>query len=289
MDPIQGLMIALGIFTLFYVVTWFQGARQKAAEGFPRPVELVIGALTNFFDTLGIGSYAPTTALFRSFKLVKDEWIPGTLNIGHTLPTVLQAFFFIGAVSVDVTTLVLMIAAAAGGAFLGARIVAGWPRRNIQLGMGIALVCAAALFAARNLDMIKIGGTSDGVSGVMLVVAVVVNFFLGALMTIGIGLYAPCMILISFLGMNDRAAFPIMMGSCAFLMTAATQPFVRKGAYSLKAALGLAIGGLPAVWVAAKIVKELPLANLRWLVAVVVLYTGVTMLRSAFSKETASS
>lgn len=285
MDPITGLRIALGFFTLFFVVIWVRGALAKTAEGFPGPGELVIGAVTNFFDTLGIGSYAPTTALIRGFRLTKDEWIPGTLNIGHTLPTVLQAFLFIGAVAVDVTTLFVMIAAAVAGAYLGANIVAGWSRAKVQLGMGVALLVAAALFAARNLELIKIGGSAEGVTGAMLAAGVVGNFFLGALMTIGIGLYAPCMILVSFLGMNERAAFPIMMGSCAFLMTAATRPFVQKGAYSLKVALGLALGGLPAVYVAATIVKELPLNELRWLVAGVVLYTGVTMLSAAFKRE----
>ena len=100
-------------------------------------------------------------------------------------------------------------------------------------------------------------------------------------MTIGVGLYAPCMLLISVVGMNERAAFPIMMGSCAFLMTGATKPFVDLGSYSFKSALGLAIGGFPAVLIAAYVVKSLDLVTLRWGVAAVVLYTGLTMLRSA--------
>ena len=281
MDPITALLVLLGLFTVFYLFTVYQGAKKKRAEGVPGALEVGIGFVTNFFDTLGIGSYAPTTSMFKAWKLVKDEWIPGTLNIGHTLPTVVQAFIYIGAVAVDVTTLFSMIAAAVVGAFFGARVVASWPRRTVQIAMGSALLVAAVLFAARNLGYLTIGGTADGVSGVMLVVAIVVNLALGALMTIGIGLYAPCMILISFLGMNERAAFPIMMGSCAFLMTGATKPFVDRGSFSLKAALGLAIGGIPAVVIAAYIVKSLNLDTLRWVVAVVVLYTGVTMLRSA--------
>ncbi len=115
----------------------------------------------------------------------------------------------------------------------------------------------------------------------MLVVAIVGNLILGALMTIGIGLYAPCMLLVAFIGMNERSAFPIMMGSCAFLMPSATKPFVDKGSYSLKVALGLAIGGIPGVLLASFIVTGLPIVPLRWMIAAVVLYTGIAMLRSA--------
>ncbi len=105
---------------------------------------------------------------------------------------------------------------------------------------------------------------------------------LGALMTIGIGMYAPSMIMMSLLGMNPTAAFPIMMGSSAFLMPVAGMRFIRARAYSLRAAVGLALGGLPAVLIAAFIIKSLPLTVMRWLVVVVVVYAAVAMLRSAY-------
>jgi uncharacterized membrane protein YfcA len=280
-NPVAWLLLTLGAFTVFYLVTVYRGSRSKTGEGLPGPLHLVIGFVTNFFDTLGIGSYATTTAMFRAWKLVKDEWIPGTLNVGHTIPTVVQGFIFIGAVAVDPITMILMILASIVGAVWGARYVANWPRRNIQLGMGTALFIGAFLFAGKNLGYISSKGEAVGVAGGMLVLAVLGNIFLGALMTIGVGLYAPCMLLISAVGMNEKSAFPIMMGSCAFLMTGATKPFVSAGAYSYKAALGLALGGIPAALIAGLWVKDLDLVKLRWGVAVVVLYTGVTMLRSA--------
>jgi uncharacterized membrane protein YfcA len=118
-------------------------------------------------------------------------------------------------------------------------------------------------------------------TGNMLVVAIAVNFVLGALMTLGIGLYAPCLILVSLLGMNSDAAFPIMMGSCAFLMPVAGLRFVAARSYDARAAIGLALGGIPGVLIAAIIVKKLPLDWLRWLVVVVVLYAAFMMLRAA--------
>jgi uncharacterized membrane protein YfcA len=206
--------------------------------------------------------------------------------VGHTLPSITQAFIFIALVEVEVMTLVALIAAAVVGSWLGAGIVARWPRRKVQIGMGLALLAAAALFALRNVDEMRgtpvfPGGQALGLAGPLFVVGIVGNFVLGALMTLGIGLYAPCLIMISLLGMNPRAAFPIMMGSCAFLMPVASAKFISVGRYAARPALGLTLGGIPAVLVAAFIVKSLPLTALRWLVMVVVLYSAAMMLASA--------
>jgi len=178
-----------------------------------------------------------------------------------------------------------MVAAAMLGAWLGAGIVAKWPKRKVQIGMGAALLAAAVFFTMRNLGLFPAGSTAIGVSGVLLLVAVAGNFFLGALMSLGIGLYAPCMILVSLLGMSETTAFPIMMGSCAFLMPVGSLKFIREKAYSIRAAVGLAIGGIPGVLVAAYIVKSMNLKTVRWLVIVVVVYTALTMLYSAFSER----
>jgi len=293
MNPIQVLLLALGGLTLFYVAAWMQTVlkvRHERAGGspatdarFPTPLAMGVGAVTNFFDTLGIGSFATTTAMFKAFKMVEDRIIPGTLNAGHTLPTIVQAFFYIAVIPVDVVTLVSMILAAVAGARIGAGMVAGWSKRTVQLGMGFALLAAAIFFTMRNLGLFPAGSDAIGVTGIKLVIAVAGNFLLGALMSLGIGLYAPCMILVSLLGMSETTAFPIMMGSCAFLMPVGSLKFIKERAYSLRVALGLALGGIPGVIIAATIVKSLELSTVRWLVIVVVLYTAITMLAAAFS------
>ena len=296
MNPISGLLAALGVLTAVYVGGWFSAIRnargvrssgdpQATDARFPDAVQLAIGAVTNFFDTLGIGSFATTTAMFRVLKMVPDRIIPGTLNVGHTLPTVAQAFIYTTVIPVDVLTLFSMIASAILGAWLGAGMVCKWPKYKVQIGMGAALLAAATFMLMRQLSWFPAGSEEIGVRGVKLVIALGGNFFLGALMTLGIGLYAPCMILVSLLGMSERTAFPIMMGSCAFLMPVGSLRFIREGAYSLRSALGLAIGGIPGVLVAAYIVKSLELSTVRWLVIVVVLYTAITMLISASTEK----
>lgn len=281
------LLVLLWIVGIAFATYWFTRVRRSGGFRWPNWLETGIGFLTNFLDTLGIGSFAPTTSLFKFFKLVPDEKIPGTLNIGHALPTVVEALAFIAIVKVDPITLVLLILAAVLGAWLGAGLVSRWPRRYVQIGMGGALLVAAVLFVMKNLNVLSESGSALGLTGSTLALGVVINFCLGALMTIGIGLYAPAMIMVGLLGMNPKAAFPIMMGSCAFLMPTASIRFIKFDAYSLKAALGLTLGGIPGVLIAAYIVHSLPITAVRWLVIVVVLYAAFTMLRSALNERRA--
>jgi uncharacterized membrane protein YfcA len=283
------LFLALGLVTLVFLAAWIRAALRAPEGARPNALLVGIGFVTNFFDTLGIGSFAPTTAIFKLKRLVPDERIPGTLNVGHSLPTIAQAFIFIAIVEVEMATLAGMIAASVAGAWLGAGVVAGWPRRRVQVGMGLALLAAAAFFAMTNLGLFPAGGETLGLRSPLLWFGLAGNFVLGALMTLGIGLYAPCMILVALLGMNPKAAFPIMMGSCAFLMPIGSLRFIQRKSYSLAAAVGLTLGGIPAVLLAAYFVKSLPLTALRWLIFAVVVYTAATMLRSALSRSSFST
>jgi uncharacterized membrane protein YfcA len=281
-----GLLSTLVLGAAVYIVRWWSIERIRRREttvaaGGPRLSDALLGFVTNFFDTLGIGSFAPATAYFKLRARMPDEEIPGTLNTGQALPTVTQALIFIATVSVDLTTLIGMVLAAALGAWLGVGFVSRLSRRAIQLGMGGALMCAALLFLASNLHWAPGSGEALGLSGARLIVAVCANVVLGALMMLGVGLYAPCLILVSLLGMSPLAAFPIMMGSCALLMPIGGARFVVSGRYNLGAALGLALGGVPGVLAAAYIVKSLPVIWLRWLVLVVVVYAALQMLKSA--------
>jgi uncharacterized membrane protein YfcA len=294
MNPKTLLFLALGAVTVWFLVAW--RSRARAARAAARLADdppatgfhAVVGFVMCFFDTLGIGNFATTTSMFKFKRSVRDEWIPGTLNVAYTLPTVAQALIYISIVRVDFLTLVAMIAAAVAGAWLGAGVVARWPRVNIQVGMGCALLAAAALMLLTQLQLVPVGGLALALRGAGLVAGLVGNFALGALMTLGIGLYAPCLILVSLLGMDPRAAFPIMMGSCAFLMPIAGMRFIREGSYSLRASVVLALAGIPAVLIAAYIVKEMPLTYVRWLVVVVVVYAAGTLLRSAFTEGRAT-
>ncbi len=277
---------ALAIVTIWFIaIVWRLLAKRRALgeDVRPTPALLGVGFITNFFDTLGIGSFATTTAIVRQWRLSPDDRLPGTLNLGHAIPVIAQAFIYTRLISVDATTLISMIVAAAAGAHFGAGIVSRWSKRSIQLGMGCALLAAATLMLLSQLQLMPGGGDLLGISGLRLAIGLAGNFAIGAFMTVGIGNYAPDLILVSLLGMNPTAAFPIMMGSGAFLMPVGALRFARAERVDWKAALGFTLGGVPAVLLAAFLVKSLPLGAVRWLVIAVVVYTSVTMLRSALA------
>ncbi len=275
------LFAALTGVTVAYAVVLFQALHRARAWAQFSMAHGVIGFVTNFFDTLGIGSFAPTTAIYKFRRMVPDQLIPGTLNAGHTLPVIFQAFIYLAAISIDVTTLTLLIASAVVGGWFGAGLVAGLRLRTIQLCMGGTLLVAAVAMLMRQFDLFPAGGEALELRGAKLAIGVVLNFLFAAISTLGVGFYAPCMTMVSLLGMNPVAAFPIMMGSGAFLMPVASTRFVRRGAYSPVAAAGLTLGGLAGVPLAAFVVKSLPLEGLRWLTILAVLYAAILMLRSA--------
>ncbi len=273
--------LALSLAAVAFIIGAISAARRRSDRRRPTPIELVVGFVTDFFDTLGIGSFAPTTAIYKLRRMVPDEQIPGTLNVGHTPSAITEALIFVTAIAVDPVLLVTVILSATVGAWLGAGVVARLPRRAIQITMGIALLIAGSVFAAKNLGALPGGGTAMTLTGWKFGLAVTINFVLGTLMSAGIGLYAPCMITLALLGMHPIAAFPIMMGACALLQPVASLRFFQTDAFAWGPSLGLAFGGTIGVLVAAYIVKSLPLVVLRWLVIVVIAFAAYAMLRSA--------
>lgn len=274
------LLGALALLALAFVAVLLRTAAARH-ELVPKVEAVVLGAVTNFFDTLGIGSFAPTTAWLKLRKLVPDSFMPATLNAGHALPTVAQALIFITLVKVDPALLAGCIAAAVAGALVGAPIVTRLPVRGVQAVVGLALLIAAGLYAMKNLGLMPGGGSALTLPPAQFALAIGLHFVLGVLMTFGIGLYAPSLILLSLMGLDPVAVFPIMMGACAFLMPVSGMRFVRAERINLKVVLGLALGGIPAVLLAALVVKSLPLEIIRWGVVVVVLYAAALLLNSA--------
>lgn len=275
-----GLLIISGAVYLYYFFVDYKKAQingEIEEEGSLIGFSL-IGFFVNFFDTLGIGGFAPMTAIFKHFKIVNDRIIPGTLNTAMCIPIMVEALIFMREVKVDSVTLISMIVSAVIGSILGAGIVSKMDERKVQKNMAIALFGVLTIMLAGKMDMMPIGGDAIGLTGFKLVVAVIGNFVLGALMTLGIGLYAPCMALVYALGLSPIVAFPIMMGSCAYLMPAASIRFIKENSYNRKATLIITITGVIGVMVAAYLVKSLPLEILTWLVIVVITYTALKLL-----------
>jgi uncharacterized membrane protein YfcA len=282
------LLAILSLLGVVFILAWRRAAtaQPSAAEPgrrWPTPVETAIGFITNFFDTLGIGSFATTTAAFKLIHAVPDESIVGTMLVGLSLPVLAQAYIFLVVVPVDTRVLAALVAVSVLGSWVGAGFASRLPRRPIQLGMGIGLL-AAGLFMILSLrGVLPGGGTALTLTPRSLVIAMVANFAIGVLLMLGIGSYAPSLILFSMLGMDPRAAFPIMMTAGAMMGMVGGLRFMRAGRFGTRAALGLTLGGIPGVLLAGLLVRSLPLDVLRWVVVVVVAYAAATMLRSALA------
>jgi uncharacterized membrane protein YfcA len=276
------LLTTLAASGAILVLRWTREMQSAAARDFAAPTfrDILIGFLTNFLDTLGIGSFATTTAAFRVFRLVPDELIPGTLVAGLALPVVTEALLFISAVDVDPWQMTALIAVCVAGGWIGAGIVSSLSRPAVQLGVGGALLVAGVFMMLGMLGWVPAGGTALDLAPPAFVLALLINFALGALLTLGVGNYAPSLVLFSFLGMDPTAAFPIMMGSGAFVATIAGVRFVTARRVHWRVAMGLTCGGIPGVVVAVWFVKSLPLAALRGLVLLVVVYASATLLRA---------
>lgn len=278
------LSIVLAVAGLVCAARLIQAAVARRMS--PKPEAVAMGAIVNFFDTLGIGSFAPTMAWLKLRKLVPDRLIPCTMIVGATLPTIVQALIFLVllGVLVDPVLLVGCCLALLAGALLGAPMVVRSRVWLVQLIVAGALVLAAILYAMTNLHLMPAGGAGNSLPPVWTAIAIAANFLFGVLINFGVGNYAPSLVMFSLMGMDPALAFPIMAGGAALAASAASVRHIGIGKIDLRIAGGIALGGIPAVLLAAFVVKSMPIETLRWLVIVVVLYTAAVMLRSAITE-----
>jgi uncharacterized membrane protein YfcA len=277
------LLVPIALATVAFAIILFRAAlRQRAVPSFEA---LILGVITNFFDTLGICSFAPTTAWFKFRKLVPDRLIPQTMLVGHGLPTLAEAIIFLIllGVSVDPVLLVGCMIAILMGGLLGAPLVTRTRAWIIQLVVAIALLVAAAAYAATNLHMMPGGGAASSLPLTLTIIAIVANFIFGVLLNYGVGNYAPTLVMLSLMGMDPRLSFPIMAGGASLVVAGAGARHIAIGQINFRIVIAMAIGGVPAVLVAAFIVKTMPIEMLRWLVIVVVLYAAIVMFRAALA------
>lgn len=282
------LLLILWVYTVIFLVILIKDiiahkGEIKSEKGTTVVANSVVSLIANFFDTLGIGSFAIATSAWKFTKSISDDLIPGTLNVVFAVPVVTEATIFIKRIDMDPLTLVLMIVSSAFGAMIGAKIMSKLDIMKIRLVLGIALIIVAIITLCKinAIGPFGIIGSARGLTGGMLIVGVVVNFFLGALMTAGIGLYAPCMALVLLLGMSADIAFPVMMGSCAYLMPSAGITFVKEGKYDRASAIPMLILGVIGVLIAGFIVTSLPLTLLTYLVCIVMVICALMFFHDA--------
>jgi uncharacterized membrane protein YfcA len=276
------LLVPLGLAILLFALVLTRAA--IAERAIPRAEAMLLGFVVSFFDTLGIGSFAPTAAWMKLRRLVPDRLIPPTMLVGLTPPAMAESVIFLILLGVKVDPVLLFgcaIAVLLGG-LLGAPLVARARVWIVQLVVAIGLSLAAIAYAMTNLHLMPGGGTAAGLPLTLTIIAIAANFGFGVLLNFGVGNYAPTLVTLSLMGMDPRLIFPIMAAGAAVMGAGACVRHIQMGRMDLKVVVGLAIGGIPAVLVAAFIVKTMPIEPLRWLVTVVVVYAAAVMFRSAY-------
>jgi uncharacterized membrane protein YfcA len=277
------LLISLSLAVLVYMIALARAAiARKVGPGIEA---ILLGAVVNFFDTLGIGSFAPTTAWMKFRKLVPDRLIPPTMVVGLTPPAMAESIVFLILLGVRVDPLLLIGCALATmvGGIVGAPLVANARIWIVQLTVAIGLLLAAAAYAMTNLHLFPGGGSASALPPGLTMASIAASFGFGILANFGVGNYAPSLVMFGLMGMDPRLCFPIMAAGGSLMGAGASVRHFAIGQVDLKIVLGLAIGGIPAVLIAAFLVKSMPVDILRWLVFVVVLYTAGVMARAALA------
>ncbi len=275
------LLIPLVLASLLFTIVLIRSAVDKRAK--PNAEAMGLGAVVAFFDTLGIGSFAPTAAWFKFRNLVPDRLIPPTMLVGLTPPVMVESVIFLVKLGVKVDGVLLFGSAVALllGGLLGAPLVARTRVWVVQLTVAVGLLLAAVAYTMNNLSLMPGGGTASALPPVLTMIAIAASFGFGILLNFGVGNYAPTLVFLSLMGMDPRLCFPVMAGGAALMGAGAGARHIQMGNVDLRVVLGLAIGGIPGVLVAAYLVVTMPLGLLRWLVIVVVLYAAAVMLRAA--------
>ena len=276
------LLCALAIVTFAFAFVLARAAITRRV-GMPSGEALALGAVTNFFDTLGIGSFAPTMAWMKFRSMIPDRIIPSTMLAGYTLPTMAQAAIFLVLLGVKVEPWLLLgsVLAFIPGALFGASLAAKAPVRTVQAIVGIALLIAAWFYVVSNMHWMPEGGAASGLNGWAFWLAVGSSFVFAVLLNFGVGHYAPTLAMLSLLGMDPRLAFPIMASTGAFGAAAAAAKVIQRPDIDVRLVVGLSLGAIPAVLIAAFVVKEMPVETMRWLVVVVIVYAAIVLLRQA--------
>ncbi|OFI50082.1 sodium:solute symporter [Floricoccus tropicus] len=284
------IIVIISIFFTAYTIFKHVYAKKINIVGTPKKfiTAFSIGFITDLLDTWGIGSFATTTTLFKATKFIKDDkFLPGTMTVAHAIPVLFEALFFITAVKVEMPTLILMTSSAILGAFLGTRVTKNWNAKLVQRTLGFLLLIAAIVMIIR---MIFDPGTSNsmevhGLHGAWLIAGIIFNFTLGILMTMGLGNYAPELVFFSLAGVNPLIALPVMMLDAAMVMVTSSQEFIRRDRVEWNGLLGMILGGIVGVFIAAKVVTGIDIELLKKITIVIVIYTGISLIHSSFKKK----
>jgi hypothetical protein len=167
------------------------------------------------------------------------------------------------------------------GGVVGAPLVVRSRAWIVQMTVAIGLALAGIAFVLAITGNLPAGGTASGLPMGLTIIAIAASFVFGLLANFGVGNYAPTLAMLSLMGMDPHYCFPIMASGASLMGAGSSVRFVKMPEIDLRIVVGLTLGGIPAVLVAALIVKSMNVDVLRYVITVVVFYTAAVMARAA--------
>ncbi|WP_312702188.1 sulfite exporter TauE/SafE family protein [Sedimentibacter sp.] len=241
--------------------------------------------VTWFLASFGVSDTALNMLFFRLKKTVEIKELPGTIYIAATVPMCFMSYAYMGTIDVHITTLCVLAASQALGAFLGSKFITKMDISKIKLFMGCALIGSAFLIFAKQFLMHVEGGMLVGLPPLQLVFASVIFTVLGILTIAGLGATTINISMLSILGMHPVAIYSIVMTANALGCIVASANFIRIGQYHKKTALSASIFGVLGVLAAVTLVKSVDLEVVQIMMILVLLYSAFSLLYTPKSKN----
>ncbi|MFR5585763.1 MAG: hypothetical protein ACLTLQ_19785 [[Clostridium] scindens] len=238
----------------------------------------IMGFVLNLLDTLGVGSNATQMAFFKLTKLSPDEHLPANGNVIFAIPVGVEFLLFLDIVEVDTVTLITMLVSSVLGAIVRGEDCQQAAGEYLEKDPGChtALRSGDSDLQVKRIRSFWHDGGRNRTYGRQARYRHCSQFCIRSIDDLRGRAICTIMALCALLGMNISVAFPIMMGSCAFLMPPASVEFVKSGKYNRPAAAIATITGIFGVLAAYYIVKSMPITLLTWIVAAVLIYMSIS-------------
>lgn len=287
--------LKLGLVGLFIIYGYlFYKSENKQVEKFTQTFKYgILGFITNFFDFLGIGSYAPQMIVMKK-DIEKNYFLPGTLTVANFLPVLLETIIGISIIKVEPLTLIILPLAASIGGYLGAKVTNAKNSRKINKVLIVVLLLSGIFLIANAFEVYPLNNIETNLYGlddnpIKLLIVIVGFFILGILQSFGLGIYAPGFALLGVLGVSYIAILPINMLSSVCLSTTASFEFLSKKKYIKPIAATITIFGVLGVTFAAYISMQINLGNylngLKVLVAILVFINAYRLVKEEYIKK----
>jgi uncharacterized membrane protein YfcA len=239
-----------------------------------------IGLVSNFLDTIGIGSFAVIIAMRTMLGVMPDEVrLIGTMNIQAMVTALIQALIFLHFVPLDIVTLLVAVAMIALGGFLSGLVAVRIDKKLVHLIMLVAFIITGILLFLSQLNILTIGGTGTAIRGTRLVIFAIFMLVSGTLPAFGVGYYSLIKASIFLFGVNPIVAFPIMASASAFQMPVTSATFIARGKFYFKSTVILAIFGALGVVLATPIITSVNTYTLKWILLGIVIYNIIVLAR----------